>query len=325
VAKPVAVDAIWEWPLQRKLLAVLERVPARLPGRARDEFRALMNAESLALMLAVIAGFCLLSGGTAFVLGMALLGLDVGMALAAALQGAATAATEQELDEAADELAHVVITVGVAVFIKGVGTIAKGLKAKAASSSAAPKSGPAPAPKSPAPSPKPQPKPPPEAAPAPKTAAPAVAAKNIVKSKGGRSYDLSPGDPAKPAKFGQRGVSPEFSKKGRFSGADIDDVAAKLRDGDLLPADVPVQYVWVNGEKVVVNNRSATVLSKAGIPQDKWVMEDMTGRLPDKGADSLSSVLERLDEMAGQPSSSMPVRSTSDWNSPIKETVDISP
>jgi hypothetical protein len=263
---------------------------------------------------------------------MALLGLDVGMALAAALQGAATAATEQELDEAADELAHVVIAVGVAGFIKGVGTIAKGLKAKAASSSAAPKSGPAPAPKSPAPSPKPQPKPPPEAAPAPKTAAPAVAAKNIVRSKGGRTYDLSPGDKAKPAKFGQRAVSPRFStpKNGEGNplivGKSIDEVAELLRNGDLLPRDLPVQYIWVNGEKVVVNNRSATALSKAGIPQKKWRMVDKTGGLPDKGADSLASVLERLDEMAGQPSSSMPVRKTSDWDSPIiGPPVEISP
>lgn len=329
--KPAVVDAIWEWPLQRKLIAVLERVPGRLPGQAKQEFLALLNLESLALMLAIIAGFCLLSGGTAFVLGMALLGIDVGMALASALQGAATAATEQELDEAADELAHVVITVGVAGFIKGVGTIAKGLRAKPGSSSAAPKAGPAPAPKPPAATPKPQPKPPPEVAPAPRPAAPAVAARNVVKSKGGHTYDLSSGDKAKPAKFGQRAVSPRFSTpqhgKGNplIAGKSIDEVAAQLRNGDLLPSDLPVQYIWVNGEKVVVNNRSATTLSKAGIPQSKWRMVDMTGKLPDKGADSLPSVLERLDEMAGQPSRSMPVRETPDWSSPIKETVDISP
>jgi hypothetical protein len=117
-----------EWPLDKKLLAVLERVPGRLPGRARDEFLGLLTLESLALSLAIIAGFCLLSGGTGLVLGFAVLGIDVSMSLATALQLAALAGTPRELDEAADELAHVVLAVGVAALIHGVGRIAKGAR-----------------------------------------------------------------------------------------------------------------------------------------------------------------------------------------------------
>ncbi len=149
---------------------------------------------------------------------------------------------------------------------------------------------------------------------------------NIVRTKAGFTYDLAPGDdPSQPLRFGQIGVSPEFSSKGRFQGADVDVVAQKLSNGDLTPSDVPVQYIWVNGEKVVVNNRSTTALSKAGIPQSKWVTEDHTGRLPPDGPDSLPSVLERLDEMGGQPSDTMPIRETSDRNAPIREVVPISP
>jgi len=124
---PPPPGSIWEWPLEEKLLAVLERVPSRLPGRARDEFKALLQFESLALSLAIIAGFCLVSGGTALVLGVLILGLDMTMSLASALQTAALAATEDELNDAADELAHIVLAVGVAAFIKGVGKIAKGV------------------------------------------------------------------------------------------------------------------------------------------------------------------------------------------------------
>ena len=123
-----AVESIWEWPLEKKLLVVLQRVPSRLPGRAREEFKALLQLENLALSLAIIAGFCLLSGGTALILGIVILGFDMTMSLASAVQTAALAATEDELNEAADELAHVVLAVGVAGFIKGVGKIAKGVR-----------------------------------------------------------------------------------------------------------------------------------------------------------------------------------------------------
>lgn len=127
LAAPVATpDSIWEWPLDKKLLAVLEKVPSRLPGRVRAEFLGMLNLQSLALTLAIIAGFCILSGGTALILGAVMLGVDATMSLAAAVQIASLASSRAELDEAADELAHVVIAVGVVAFIHGVGKLAKG-------------------------------------------------------------------------------------------------------------------------------------------------------------------------------------------------------
>ena len=134
------------------------------------------------------------------------------------------------------------------------------------------------------------------------------------------SYSLTRGkDTGQPIKFGQKGVSPEFGSKGRFGGASIDEVVAKLKSGELSPDDVPVQYIWVNGEKVVVNNRSLTALSKAGMKPTNTI--DMTGKLPEAGPDSLPSVLGRLDEMGGKPSASIPIRENSDWNSPASEIV----
>jgi hypothetical protein len=116
-------------------------------------------------------------------------------------------------------------------------------------------------------------------------------------------------------------VSPEFSSKGRFKGAPIEDVAGQLQSGALQPEDLPVQYIWVNGQPVVVNNRSQTTLSKAGMQPTNT--EDKTGDLPTSSddPDRLPSVLKRLDEMDGQPSDSMPVREDSSRDSPIREVV----
>jgi RHS repeat-associated protein len=145
----------------------------------------------------------------------------------------------------------------------------------------------------------------------------------VVKSPAGHVYDLTPGTlaPGQPILFAQKGVSPDFSSGGRFKGAPIEHVAGQLTSGDLSPDDLRVQYVWVNGQPVVVNNRSQTTLSKAGMQPTNT--EDMTGRLPTSPTDPdrLPSVLERLDEMGGQPSDSMPVRESSARDSPIKENV----
>ena len=116
--------SVWEWPLSRKLAAVIERIPARLPGEAAKEFKAMIQPMALVTALTLIALCCLLSGGVALAIGLLALGLDLGLSLASALQIAALAATEHELDESADEFSHVIITLGVAVFLAGVAKIA---------------------------------------------------------------------------------------------------------------------------------------------------------------------------------------------------------
>ena len=123
-------EAVWEWSFEKKILAVLERVPDRLPGKAKEEFKQLLQLENIALSLVIIAGFCLLSGGTALVLGVFILGFDICMSLGSALLIASWAATKDELNEAADEISHLIITVGVGAFFKGVGKIAKRIKGR---------------------------------------------------------------------------------------------------------------------------------------------------------------------------------------------------
>lgn len=128
-SKPVAasvdkVDPIWSWTLDRKIGETVSRVPSRLTGQAKKEFEALLTAEGIALSLVFLAGFCILSGGTALLLGAFILGVDVTLSLATALILISSAATDDELNQAADELAHLVIAVGVIFFAKGVTRLA---------------------------------------------------------------------------------------------------------------------------------------------------------------------------------------------------------
>ena len=139
-----------------------------------------------------------------------------------------------------------------------------------------------------------------------------------------KKYDTTPGiDTGQPILFGQANVSPRFSKGGLFKGADVDEIVTRLRNKELSPDDLPVQYIWVNGEKMVVNNRSLTALSKAGMKPTRTM--DMTGKLTETGDDSLASVLGRLETMEGnKPSATIRVReSHEDWGSPVRETVTV--
>lgn len=137
-------------------------------------------------------------------------------------------------------------------------------------------------------------------------------------------YDTKPGANASaPILFGQIGASPNFSKEGFYKGADVDALAADLKAGRRKPEDIRIQYIWVDGARVAVNNRSLAVLSKAGFKP--LYVEDMTGRLPRSGPDCLQSVLRRLDEMKGRPSRSIRLRTSHDRQAPIRETVEIAP
>jgi hypothetical protein len=238
---------------------------------------------------------------------------------------------EKELDEAASHLARAIAILGIAAFIALLAKVAKGKGGgKGGAAEAPPKQVAKPTPPRPKASPKAELS---ETPPKPKQPVEPVARPNVFKSKAGYTYDLTPGDKSKPVRFGQIGVSPEFGTKSRFSkeiapgvrkGDDINVIVEKLGKEKMNPKGVPVDYIWVNGEKVVVNNRSATALSKAKIPQEKWATVDKTGKLPPDGPDSLKSVLERLDQMGGKPADSMPVRLTDDRSGPIRETVKIS-
>ncbi|HEX8202629.1 MAG TPA: peptidoglycan-binding domain-containing protein [Isosphaeraceae bacterium] len=238
-----ADDGIWEWPLQKKIRAVVERVPSRLVGEARREWDALVTPEGLALTLVILAGFCLLSGGTALVLGLVILGLDVGTSLAGALLTASQAATEQDLDDAADGLAHVVIAIGVAAFLHGVGRVAGKIRARG---------GPKEPPKAPAP------KAPESKAPAPKAEGPVADAPEPPKAH----VKDTQGPPAVGKKVSQKQLRhvkdrPEWVARGKGGYFNSGEDAQKVLDayhngtakviGQTKSGNIVVEYPGVTG------------------------------------------------------------------------------
>ncbi|HWO42834.1 MAG TPA: hypothetical protein VNO43_13620 [Candidatus Eisenbacteria bacterium] len=144
-------------------------------------------------------------------------------------------------------------------------------------------------------------------------------------------YDLTPRpDDCVVIYFGQASVQPEFSRSGFFKGALLEDVVERIRKGEIDPKNIPVEFIWVDGKRVAVNNRSLTVLYKAGIRPTNLV--DRTGNLPDKGPDTLESVLRRLEGMGGKPSTEIGIRTNGtgrdglpkraeEWDAPIGEYV----
>ena len=44
----------------------------------------------------------------------------------------------------------------------------------------------------------------------------------------------------------------------------------------MAASDVPVKYVTIGGNKVIVNTRSSLALMRGGIPQSQWTLIDAT-------------------------------------------------
>ena len=143
-------------------------------------------------------------------------------------------------------------------------------------------------------------------------------------------YDLTARSHDCPVFFAQATVQSQFSGSGIFQKASISDVAAMLKSGKIAPDTVPVSFVWLDGKRVTVNNRSLTALYKAGLRPAKFI--DQSGKLRRQGSESLESVLRRIDGMAGRPSTEMLVRVAGrdsaetwreaiDWRAPIGEIV----
>ncbi len=77
-------------------------------------------------------------------------------------------------------------------------------------------------------------------------------------------------------RFSQTTASTAFSADGAFAGKTIGGLAADLRAGTVAASDVPVGYVNLGGNSLIVNTRSSLALTRAGIPQSGWTMIDMT-------------------------------------------------
>jgi hypothetical protein len=58
----------------------------------------------------------------------------------------------------------------------------------------------------------------------------------------------------------------------------VDDLAKALNDDLIQLNQVPVDYVVVQGQKVILNTRTSIALDRAGIPKAKWYGIDRTGQ-----------------------------------------------
>ncbi len=79
------------------------------------------------------------------------------------------------------------------------------------------------------------------------------------------------------ANFAQRTYSETFSPGGRFAGQTINQVAGRLRSGNLTTADVPIYNIVRDGNTLILNTRSAQALQRAGIPRSQWNAVNVTG------------------------------------------------
>ena len=143
-------------------------------------------------------------------------------------------------------------------------------------------------------------------------------------------YDLSPRRGNCPVYFAQANVTPRFSPEGNFHSTPLDEVVSKLNSGDVVPDQLPIHFIWVNGRRVTLNNRSLTVLYKAGKSPTRLI--DRTSDIPLHGPDSLEELLHRLEGMGGYASTEMLIRTAgpgrdgkikkdTDWDAPIGEIV----
>ncbi|MEX3017918.1 two-partner secretion domain-containing protein [Gymnodinialimonas hymeniacidonis] len=68
----------------------------------------------------------------------------------------------------------------------------------------------------------------------------------------------------------------------------VDDLATAILNGDVSPSDIPVDYVDLNGVRLILNTRTSTALQNAGVPRSEWYGTQRTGEVAytnDNGVD----------------------------------------
>ncbi|MGI9599048.1 MAG: hypothetical protein ACR2QK_22985 [Acidimicrobiales bacterium] len=80
---------------------------------------------------------------------------------------------------------------------------------------------------------------------------------------------------------GTKKFSPEgqayFSEMAGQPITTVDDLVEALRTGAIRPDQVPIDYVIIDGQKLILNTRTSTALRRAGIPQSEWFGRHKTG------------------------------------------------
>jgi hypothetical protein len=126
--KAAATQYVRSLPIELRIEEVLRRTPPYLPQAMRADFMALLSPEYLAITVGVLAAWAVSHAfGIGFIIdallviaGAVLFGMaivDVARKLHQCLELAATAQTEEGLDESAKLLADVVGDIGVAAFV----------------------------------------------------------------------------------------------------------------------------------------------------------------------------------------------------------------
>jgi len=112
------LDSVMDWPLTKKFVYVIGRVPKHLPAAIGNQFLGLVSVPSLAILLTGITLSCVFGVGELIMAGAFLiLGEQVFIELAHTTQITALAASEGELDEAAWHLASAFAIGGVQLLL----------------------------------------------------------------------------------------------------------------------------------------------------------------------------------------------------------------
>ncbi|MFJ4291923.1 DUF637 domain-containing protein [Cupriavidus sp. NPDC089707] len=59
--------------------------------------------------------------------------------------------------------------------------------------------------------------------------------------------------------------------------ATVDDLASAIRNGSISPSQIPLDFVDMNGTKLILNTRTSVALDRAGVPKSSWYGNNQTG------------------------------------------------
>ncbi|MFB5652565.1 hypothetical protein ACE5IS_18130 [Leptospira wolffii] len=80
------------------------------------------------------------------------------------------------------------------------------------------------------------------------------------------------------ARYAQKTYRTKFDDEGKFKGETVDTVTQKLKLGKMSIEDVPIDYIFRDGNALILNTRSSQALEAAGIPRSKWQWRNRTGQ-----------------------------------------------
>ncbi|MGN6451449.1 MAG: hemagglutinin repeat-containing protein, partial [Brucella intermedia] len=64
----------------------------------------------------------------------------------------------------------------------------------------------------------------------------------------------------------------------------VQDLTNAIKSGKIDPSAIEIDYVVINGQRVIANTRTSTALTNAGVPQSNWNGVDRTGQVADAGS-----------------------------------------